>query len=152
MTLLQFINTQVDRKSRLMILITRLFVTICVSNMQELFNFVSNTSQIFKPVSKLPRSMILATGSRRILQERCGKITVSYRKAPKIAGTWKQYSGRKIFGFFPVDSYQLLVLSGRNRPEIIEKNPKNFTPEYCFHKITGITRNRPFPGRTVRPG
>ncbi len=32
------------------------------------------------------------------------------------------------------------------------KNRKNFRPEYCFHKITGINRNRPFPGRTVRPG
>jgi hypothetical protein len=28
------------------------------------------------------------------------------------------------------------------RPEIIGKNPKNFQPEYCFHKITVITRNR----------
>ncbi len=27
-----------------------------------------------------------------------------------------------------------------------------FRPEYCFHKITAIFRNRPFPGRTVRPG
>jgi hypothetical protein len=31
-------------------------------------------------------------------------------------------------------------------------NPKNFRPEYCFHKITGITRHRQFPGRVVRPG
>jgi hypothetical protein len=51
----------------------------------------------------------------------------------------------EIFRIFPVDSYQLPVLSDRNRPEIIGKNPKNFRPEYCFHKITGITRNRPFP-------
>ncbi len=29
------------------------------------------------------------------------------------------------------------------------KNPENFRLEYCFHKIT---RNRLFPGRTVRPG
>ncbi len=27
-----------------------------------------------------------------------------------------------------------------------------FRPEYCFHKITGITRNRQFPDRVVRPG
>jgi hypothetical protein len=33
-------------------------------------------------------------------------------------GTWKQYSGRKS----------------------LEKNPENFLPEYCFHKITGTGR------------
>jgi len=55
-------------------------------------------------------------------------------------------------GFFPLNSRQLLVLSSRNCPELMGKNPKNFRPEYCFHEITGITRNRPFPGRTVRPG
>ncbi len=32
------------------------------------------------------------------------------------------------------------------------KRSENFRSEYCFHKITGITRNRPFPGRTVRSG
>jgi hypothetical protein len=87
-----------------------------------------------------------------VLQERCRKVTVSCRKIPKIAGTWKQYSGWKSPGFFPMDSYRLPVLSGRNQPEIIEKNPNNFQPEYCFHKITGITRNWPFLGQTVRPG
>jgi hypothetical protein len=44
--------------------------------------------------------MIPATVSRGILQERCGKVTGSCRKAPEIAGKWKQYSCRKIFGFF----------------------------------------------------
>ncbi len=89
---------------------------------------------------------------RRILQEICGKVTGSCRKTPEIAGTWKQYSDRKLSEFFPVDSCQIPVLSGRNRPEIIRKNPKIFRPEYCFHKITGITRNRQFPDRVVRPG
>jgi hypothetical protein len=56
--------------------------------------------------------MILATGS-------C-------RKTPEIAGTWKQYSDRKLSRFFPVDIYPLPVLSGMNRPEIIGKNPKIF--------------------------
>ncbi len=54
--------------------------------------------------------------------------------------------------FFPTDSCQLPVLSGRNRSESFGKNPKIFLPEYYFNKITGITRNRPFPSRTVRPG
>jgi hypothetical protein len=86
--------------------------------------------------------MIPATGSRVILQERRGKVTGSSRKTPEIAGTWKQYSDRKLSGFFPLDSCQLPVLSDRNGPEIIGKNPKIFRPEYCFHKITRITRNR----------
>ncbi len=38
------------------------------------------------------------------------------------------------------------------RQETIGKNPKNFRSEYCFHKITRITRNRQFPDRVVRPG
>jgi hypothetical protein len=96
--------------------------------------------------------MIPATGFRGILQERCGKVTGSSRKTQDIAGTWKQYCDRKLPGFFPVDSCQLPVLSGKNRPEIIGKNPKIFQPEYCFRKITVITRNRSFPGRIVRPG
>jgi hypothetical protein len=64
--------------------------------------------------------------------ERCGKVTGSCRKTPEIAGTWKQYSDRKLSGFFPVGFCQIPVLSGRNRP--------------------GITRNRQFPDRVVRPG
>jgi hypothetical protein len=63
--------------------------------------------------------MIPATGSHEILQERSGKVTGSFRKTPEIAGTWKQYSDRKLPGFFPVDSCQLPVLSGRNQSEII---------------------------------
>jgi len=87
----------------------------------------------------------------QIMQERCGKVTVSCRKTQEIAGTWKQYSARKLSRFFPVDSCQLPLLSGSKQLEIIDKNSKNFWPEYCFYKITGITRNRPFPCRTVRP-
>ena len=44
----------------------------------------------------IPRTMIPAPGSRRILQERCWKLTGSCRKTPKMAGKWKQYSGRKL--------------------------------------------------------
>ncbi len=55
----------------------------------------------------LPMSMIPATGS-------C-------RKTPEIAGTWKQYSDRKLSRFFPLDPFQLPVLSDRSWPEIIGK-------------------------------
>jgi hypothetical protein len=34
--------------------------------------------------------------------------TGSGRKTPEIAGTWKQYSGRKFFGLFPIISVQFL--------------------------------------------
>ena len=47
-----------------------------------------------------PRTMVPASGSRRILQERCWKLTGSCRKTPEMAGRWKQYSGRKLPGFF----------------------------------------------------
>ncbi len=96
--------------------------------------------------------MIPATRSCRILHERCGKVTGSCRKTPEIAETWKQYSNRVLSRFFPVDSCELPVISGRNGLEIIGKNSKNFRSEYCFHKITGITRSRQFPDRVVRPG
>jgi hypothetical protein len=49
-------------------------------------------------------------------------------------------------------SGEFLSTSCAFRPEIIGENPKNFRPEYCFHKITGITRNRQFPDWVVRPG
>jgi hypothetical protein len=51
-----------------------------------------------------------------------------------------QYSGRKLPGFFPVDSCQFPVLSYRNWAEMIGKSPKNFRPEYCFHvpAISGV--------------
>jgi hypothetical protein len=42
-----------DWKFILLILFFQLFATICVSNMQELFNFVSDTSVLLIPVSKL---------------------------------------------------------------------------------------------------
>ena len=101
---------------------------------------------------RMPRSMIPATGSRGILQERSGKVTGSWRKAPEIAGTWKQYSHRKFLGFFPVNSDQFPVLSGRNRSEIIGKNPKNFRWEYCFHVPMISGAFLPEPVRIFRPG
>ncbi len=55
----------------------------------------------------VPKSNIPATGS--------------FRKTPETAATWKQYSGRKLDRFFPVDFCQLLVLSGRNRQKSLEK-------------------------------
>ena len=39
------------------------------------------------------------------------------RKALEIAGKWKQYSDRKIFGLFPIDSIWIPAPSCRNSPE-----------------------------------
>jgi hypothetical protein len=78
---------------------------------------------------------------RRILQESFG----NRRK-------WKQYSDRKFIGFFPVDSCQFPMLSGRNRSEIIGKNPKNFRWEYCFHTPAISGAFLPEPARNFRPG
>ena len=38
----------------------------------------------------------------------------SGRKAPEVTGTWKQYSNRKIFGFFPMISDRFLLESTGN--------------------------------------
>jgi hypothetical protein len=68
--------------------------------------------------------MILATESCTILQERCGKVIVSFRKAPEIAGTWKRYSDRKFFGFFrwiPANFLCFLASTGRKALEKIRK-------------------------------
>ncbi len=99
-----------------------------------------------------PRSNIPVTGSLRILQERCWKVTGSCRKTLEIAVIWKQYFDQKTAGFFPAYSCQFPVLSSRNRSEIIGKNPKISDWNTASKKITGITQNRSFPGRTVGPG
>jgi hypothetical protein len=66
---------------------------------------------------------VVADSSYRILQERCGKVTVSCRKTPEIAGTWKQYSGRKLCGFFRwIPANFLCFLKGTGRKSS-EKNP-----------------------------
>jgi hypothetical protein len=44
------------------------------------------------------------------------------------------------------------VLSGRNRSEIIGKNPKNFRWEYCFHVPAISGAFLPEPARNFRPG
>jgi hypothetical protein len=69
-----------------------------------------------------------------------------------MTGKWKQYSGRKTFGFFPANSTQLPVVSDGNQSEINGKNPKIFLPEYCFHfpVISGVfLQDPPVP---LRPG
>jgi hypothetical protein len=84
----------------------------------------------------------------RILQERCVKVTVFFRKAPEIAGTWKQYSDRKFFGFFPMISDRFLTESAGSWQEYTGKNPDNFRPEYCFDvpAIPGVFLQDPVTG------
>ena len=100
----------------------------------------------------IPRSNIPATGSHMILQERCGKVTGSHRKAPEIAGSGSSIPTGNLLDFFPVDSDQFPVLSSRNRSEIIGKNPKIFRLEYCFHVPVTSGAFLPEPARIFRPG
>jgi hypothetical protein len=44
--------------------------------------------------SVVPRSNTATIGCRRILQERCGEVTVPCMKTPERGGIWKQYSCR----------------------------------------------------------
>ncbi len=90
-----------------------------------------------------------------IPQDPGGKKRESHRILQKSIGNsrnWKQYSDRKFFGFFSVDSNQFPVLSGRNRQEIIGKNPKNFRWKYCFHISAISGAFLPEPVRNFRSG
>jgi hypothetical protein len=55
------------------------------------------------PSNSLTRSIVPATGFRRIFKGRCGKVTESCRETREISGTWKQYSRHKFSGFFSDD-------------------------------------------------
>jgi len=64
----------------------------------------------------------------------------------------KRENHRKFLGFFPVDSSQFPVLSGRKRSEMIGKNPKIFRWEYCFHVPAISDAFLPEPARNFWPG
>jgi hypothetical protein len=90
-----------------------------------------------------------------IPQDPAGKKRERRRILRKSSGNrrkWKQYSDQKFIGFFPVDSSQFPVLSGKDRSEIIGKNPKNFRWEYCFHVPAISGAFLPEPARNFRPG
>ena len=75
----------------------------------------------------------------------------SCRKTPEINGTWKQYSGRKNFGFFSCQFLFIPIGTDRKLPGIC---PKNVRPEYCFHVplISGVFLLEPdiFPALSRR--
>ena len=72
----------------------------------------------------LPRTIIPVTGSHRILQERSGKDPRVLKEDTGNHWNQKQYSSRKMVGFFSADSYKFPMLSDRNRSEFIGKIPK----------------------------
>ena len=85
---------------------------------------------------------------RRILQERCWKVTGSCRKTREKTGTWKQYSRPEFSGFFPMISGRILPESTgscRNPPKKIRKIPGRNTASN-FLVFSGASR--PFPART----
>ena len=57
----------------------------------------------------------------------------SGRNTPEVTGSWKQYSGRKISGFFWVHSDHFPVLSHQKLVGNHRKKSRIFWPEYCFH-------------------
>jgi hypothetical protein len=67
---------------------------------------------------------------RRIPPDPTGKKRERHRILQESTGNsrkWKQYSRRKFIGFFPLDSGQIPVLSGRNRSEIIRFGRSEWT-------------------------
>ena len=89
--------------------------------------------------------MIPAPGSRRILQERCWKLTGSCRKTPEMAGRWKQYSGRKLTGFFRwIPAKFLCFPAGINRKSLekILKIPYRNTASMKSPEYLGTGRFR----------
>lgn len=67
----------------------------------------------------------------------CRKVAVSRRKTREIPQKRKQYSGRKLSGFFSVDSWQLPVLSSKNRSEIIGKKSEKIPARILLPKFAG---------------
>jgi len=55
--------------------------------------------------------------------------TGSSRKVPEITGTCKQYFAQNFLGFFPMDYYQYLVLSGWKSLEKLQKISGRNYPE-----------------------
>ncbi len=110
-------------------------------------------------LNELPKNIINCDSSAQtqvedyghwIPQDPAGKKRKSHRilqESPGNSRKWKQYSDRKFVGLFAVDYSQFPVLSGRNRSEIIGKNPKNLRWQYCFHvpAVSGA-----FPPKTTR--
>jgi hypothetical protein len=98
------------------------------------------------------RSIVPATGSHRIFQERCGKVNGSCRKTREIPGTWKQYSSREFLGFFPMISGRILpegTGSCWNPPEKIrEILDRNTASNFLVFSVA----SPPFPAVRRSPG
>ncbi len=93
--------------------------------------------------------MIPGTGSCRKDAEKSPDPSGKYRKSLKHGSSIPAGDCPDFFRWIPAN---FLCFPTGIGWKALKKNPKNLRPEYCFHKITGTTRNRPFPGRTVRPG
>ena len=102
-----------------------------------------NLSLLMQDIST--RSMIPEAVFREFPAETRRKHTISGRNPPQNARNSTQESGDRI---------RLPVLPGscRFRTEPDESCHRIRSPEYCFHEISEIVRNRSFPGRIARPG
>jgi hypothetical protein len=73
------------------------------------------------------------------------KLAVFDRNPPENARNSTQESGNRI-------RLSVLTDSCRFRAEPDKFGYQIRLPEYCFHEISGIPRNPPFPCRIARPG
>ena len=85
-------------------------------------------------------------------KKEAGKILGSRRKTPKITGIGRSIPVEIRWDFFLADSYKFPMLSDRNRSELIGKISKISNRNTASEKNRGITRKRPFPGRTIPHG
>jgi hypothetical protein len=106
-----------------------------------LWNF---SSSIWALIQKLlPRSMIPDAAFHEFPAKTLRKLPVSTRDSPGSARNSTQESGDRI---------RLPVLTGscRFQAEPDKSGRRIRSPEYCFHEISWIPRNRPFPYWIVR--
>jgi hypothetical protein len=102
------------------------------------------------PISSVPTQV--EDSGHWIPQDSVGKKRKTHRILQESTGSGSSIPTGNLSDFFPVDSSQFPVLSGRNRSEIIGKNPKIFRWEYCFHVPAISSAFLPEPARNFRPG
>ncbi len=99
------------------------------------FQIRLNLKTCFWPKSKVP-----ASGSRKILQEKCGKVTGSCRKTPEIPGTGSSVPAENCPDFFRWIPIKFLCVSTGTGRKSSEKVPKNFFGLVDLGKKTDIEK------------
>jgi hypothetical protein len=92
-----------------------------------------------------PRTIIPEAVFHEFPAKTLRKLAVSDMNPPENARNSMQESGNRI-------RLSVLTHSCRFRAEADKSGHRIRLREYCFHEISGISQNRPFPCRIVRPG